>query len=116
MSDKRWIMPVAGSLFAFGVVSFGSSFETEALAAIQSWDYVEECSQGCSQEEDDEYFRNGSYLIEVMEKPGDGNREEMLELTRHSQGWCSNMLEGMAYKRNIIYSHDTSCVPLRLGW
>jgi hypothetical protein len=100
MNSKKWMAPVAASLLAFGAVSFGSSLEQEAYAANQSWDYV----------------RNGSYREEVMSEPGPGNREEMLEFTRHSQSWCRSMLSDMAYTRSFIALHDPQCDEARLGW
>jgi hypothetical protein len=116
MKSKKWIAPLGASLLAFGAVSFGSSLEQQAYAANQSWDYVGECSSGCSHEETDEYYRNGSYQEEVMSEPGTGNREEMLELTRHSQSWCRSMLRDMGYSHSVIYLHDSQCDEARLGW
>jgi hypothetical protein len=117
MNSKKWIAPVAASLLAFGSVSLGSAFETEAVAANQSWTFQEECGQGgCDQEEADEYYRNGAYGNEVQSEPGPGNREEMLELTAHSQGWCHQMFVAIARKRSHLYEHNIWCDEPRLGW
>jgi hypothetical protein len=117
MNSKIWIGPTLASFLAIGAVSFGSAFETEAVAANQSWNYIEECSQGCSQEETDEYYRNGAYGSEVQSEPGPGNREEMRELTHHNTEWCANMINDMAMKRSHIHNHwHDNCMEPRLGW
>jgi hypothetical protein len=116
MNSKKWLVSLAASLFAVGAVSLGSALEPEAVAANQSWDYYEECHVGCSREEDDEYYRNGAYGQEVQSEPGPGNREEMLELARHSTTWCSNMFYGIARTRLHLYNYDMTCREARLGW
>ena len=119
MNLKKCLGPTLASLLAVGTVSFGSSFEPEAVAANQSWNYWAECGQGgCAIEEADEYYRNGAYGQEVQSEPGPGNREEMLELayTSSSQSKCAAMISHMAMKRTHIYDHGIDCVDPRLGW
>jgi hypothetical protein len=117
MNFRKCLGPTLASLLALGTVSFGSSFEPEAVAANQSWNYKDECGQGgCSIEEADEYYRNGAYGQEVQSEPGPGNREEMKELAADSQSYCAQMIGHMAMKRTHIYDHGTDCVDPRLGW
>jgi hypothetical protein len=116
MNTKKWILPTAASLLAWGAVSLGSAFESEAQAANQSWDFKAECSEGCTLEEGDEYYHDGAYGQEVMSEPGPGNREEMLELAARSQTWCSRLLTAMNHVHAHIQNHDLTCVPPRLGW
>jgi hypothetical protein len=116
MTSKRWISIALASFLAAGAVSLGSAFETEAVAANQSWNYKEECWSGCSNEETDEYYHDGAYGQEVQSEPGPGNREEMLELSAHSQSWCAHMLGDIANIHTHIYNHDYRCETARLGW
>jgi hypothetical protein len=116
MNSKKWMTSSLASLLAFGAVGLGSAFETEAVAANQNWNYYEECWSGCTNEESDEYYHDGAYGQEVQSEPGPGNREEMLELTQHSQAWCRQMFVGIAYSHSHLYNYDMRCEEPRLGW
>lgn len=116
MITKRMITTALASCLAAGAVSLGSGMETEAVAANHDWNYKDECYSGCSNEETDEYYHNGAYGQEVQSEPGPGNREEMLELSAHSQAWCAHMLGDIATIHSHIYDHDYKCETARLGW
>jgi hypothetical protein len=102
MTRKQRLVPVLASLLAFGSVGIGSHLEQEAQAANRDWNYVEECSQGCSNEEANEYHKFGSFGEEVRNEVGTLNREETLELTAHSQHWCYQLMTHMAYSYSGI--------------
>lgn len=118
MKTRALLGPLSAGILAFGSVGAGRLLEGEALAANQSWDFGEECWMGCSHEESDEYYRNGAYKHEVRYEPGTNNREEMLELSGHSESWCHELLVNMRYVRgySVIKSTDCTARNPTLGW